>query len=126
MTTQKCDFAAAGLYISAPRAELITFTRPFATDGIAIFVATSSPAKTAEDLDKPGKTVVVRSGGFEEGVAKSLFKHAAVKTLTADQAGIITLEIASGRADAGAGGYFGNLSFLKSNPNVKVRVGVWP
>jgi ABC-type amino acid transport substrate-binding protein len=120
--TQKCDFAAAGLYVSAARAELVTFTRPIATDGISIFVAASSPAKTVEDLDQAGKTIVVRSGGFEEGVARSLFKHATVKTLTADQAGIITLEIASGRADAGAGGYFGNLSFLKSNPNVKVKV----
>lgn len=122
MTTQKCDFAGAGLYVSAARAELVTFTRPFATDGISLFVAADSPAKTVEDLDKPGKTIVVRSGGFEEGVAKALFKQATVKTLTADQAGIITLEIASRRADAGAGGYFGNLSFLKSNPNVKVRV----
>ncbi len=31
------------------------------------------------------------------------------------------LEIASGRADGGAGGYYGNLAFLKANPNVKVR-----
>jgi ABC-type amino acid transport substrate-binding protein len=121
MTTQKCDFAAAGLYISPPRAELVTFTRPFATDGIALFISATSSAKTVEDLDKPGKTIVVRSGGFEEGVAKALFKQATVKTLTADQAGIITLEIASGRADAGAGGYYGNLVFLKANPNVKVK-----
>jgi ABC-type amino acid transport substrate-binding protein len=71
ITTQKCDFAAAGLYISPPRAELVTFTRPFATDGIALFVAATSPTKTVEDLDKPGKTIVVRSGGFEEGVAKA-------------------------------------------------------
>ena len=121
ITTQKCDFAAAGLYISPPRAELVTFTRPFATDGIALFVSATSSAKTVEDLDKSGKTIVVRSGGFEEGVAKALFKQATVKTLTADQAGIITLEIASGRADAGAGGYYGNLVFLKANPNVKVK-----
>ena len=120
--TQKCDVASAGLYVSAPRAELITFTRPIATDGISLFVAADSPARTVQDLDKPGITVVVRSGGFEEGVARSLFKQATVKALTADQAGIITLEIASGRADAGAGGYFGNLWFLKANPNVKVRL----
>src|SRR5712692_242593 len=78
-----------------------------------------------EDRRRPRQAwqaIVVRSGGYEEGVAKALFKQATVKTLTADQAGIITLEIASGRADAGAGGYYGNLVFLKSNPNVKVRV----
>lgn len=121
MTTGKCDFSSAGLYISPARAELVTFTRPFATDGIAIFVPANSPAKTVEDLDKEGKTVVVRSGGFEVGVAKALFKHATVKILTADQAGIILLEMAAGRADAGAGGYYGNLAFLKANANVKVR-----
>jgi ABC-type amino acid transport substrate-binding protein len=122
MTTGKCDFAAAGLFITPARAELVTFTRPIATDGIALFVAANSQAQTVEDLDKSGKTIVVRSGGFEETVAKALFKQATVKTLTADQAGIILLEIASGRADAGAGGYYGNLAFLKANPNVKARL----
>jgi ABC-type amino acid transport substrate-binding protein len=122
MATGKCDFAAAGLYISPARAEQVTFTRSFATDGIAIFVPSSSTAKNFEDVDQSGKTIVVRSGSYEEGLAKRLFKNATVKTLTADQAGIITLEIASGRADAGAGGYYGNLSFLKANKNVKVRL----
>jgi ABC-type amino acid transport substrate-binding protein len=122
MTTKKCDFIGAGLYVSPARAEIVSFTRAFATDGIALFVPSDSTAKTVADLDKPGKTIVVRSGAFEEGVAKALFKQATVKTLTADQSGIVTLEIAAGRADAGAGGYYGNLSFLKSNPNVKVRV----
>jgi ABC-type amino acid transport substrate-binding protein len=121
MTTGKCDFAGAGFYITPARAELVSFTRPFATDGIGLFVPENSTAKTVEDLDTPGKTIVVRSGGFEETVAKRLFKQATVKTLTADQAGIILLEIASARADAGAGGYFGNLAFLKANPNVKAR-----
>jgi ABC-type amino acid transport substrate-binding protein len=122
MTTQKCDFSGAGLYVSAARAELVSFTRPFAHDGISIFVPAGSTAKTVEDVDKPGKTVAVRSGSFEEGVAKRLFKRATVKTLTADGAGIVLLEIAAGRADAGAGGYFGNLIFLKANPNLKARL----
>jgi len=120
--TQKCDFAGAGLYISAPRAELVSFTRTIATDGIALFVAKDSTAKTVEDLDKPGKVIVARSGAFEEGVARATFKHATVKALTADQMGIILLEVTAGRADAGAGGYFGNLAFLRANPNIKARV----
>lgn len=122
MTTQKCDFSGAGLYISAARAELVTFTRPFAQDGISVFVPASSTARTVEEVDKAGKTIVVRSGSVEESVAKRIFKHATVKTLTTDGAGIMVLEIAAGRADAGAGGYFGNLIFLKGNPNLKVRV----
>src|SRR5204862_8168937 len=61
-------------------------------------------------------------GSFEEGVAKRLVKRATVKTMTADGAGIVLLEIAAGRADAGAGGYFGNITFLKANPNLKARL----
>jgi ABC-type amino acid transport substrate-binding protein len=104
------------------RAEIISFTRTFATDGIALFVAKDSTAKTVEDLDKPGKVIVARSGAFEESVARATFKHATVKALTADQMGIVLLEVVAGRADAGAGGYYGNLAFLKANPNVAARL----
>jgi ABC-type amino acid transport substrate-binding protein len=122
MMAQKCDFIAAPFYISAARAELISYTRPFAQDGITTFVTTSSTATTLEQLDQPGKVVAVRSGSFEEPIAKRLFKQATVKTLTADSGGIQLLEIAAGRADGALGAYFGNLHFLKQNPNMKVRL----
>jgi ABC-type amino acid transport substrate-binding protein len=122
MLTQKCDFIAAPFYISAGRAELISFTRPFAQDGITTFVTQSSTATTLEELDKPGKIVAVRSGSYEEPIAKRLFKQATVKTLTSDSGAIQLLEIAAGRADAALGAYFGNLHFLKQNPNMKVRL----
>jgi ABC-type amino acid transport substrate-binding protein len=122
MMAQKCDFIAAPFYISAVRAELISFTRPFAQDGITTFVTQSSTATTFEELDQPGKIIAVRSGSFEEPIAKRLFKHATVKTLTADSGAIQLLEIAAGRADGALGAYFGNLNFLKQNANMKVRL----
>jgi ABC-type amino acid transport substrate-binding protein len=122
MTTQKCDFIAAPFYISAARAEQVSFTRPFAQDGITTFVGDASTAKTLDALDQPGKIIAVRSGSFEEPIAKRLFKQATVKTLTADSGAIQLLEIAAGRADGALGAYYGNLNFLKQNANMKVRL----
>jgi len=122
MAAQKCDFTVAPFYISAARAELVSFTRPFAQDGITIFVSSSAAGTTLEDIDKPGKTVAVRSGSYEEPIARRIFKQATVKSLTADGTGVQLLEIAAGRADIALGAYFGNLNFLKANPNMKVRL----
>ena len=122
MLAKKCDIIAAPFYISAPRAEIISYTRPFAQDGITVFVTTNSKAKTVDELDRPGKIVAVRSGSYEEPIAKRLFKRATVKSLTSDSASIQLLEIAAGRAEAALGAYYGNLHFLKANPNMKVRL----
>ncbi len=120
--TKKCDFSASGLYVSPARAELVTFTQPIAHDGISIFVPKDSTAKTPADVDQAGKTIVARSGSFEESFARQFFKHATVKALTADGTGVVLLEVAAGRADAAIGGYYGNMDFLKANANVKVRL----
>ena len=122
MLTKKCDIITAPFYISAPRAEIISYTRPFAQDGITIFVTSNSKAKTISEIDLPGKIVAVRSGSYEEPIAKRLFKKATVKSLTADGGSIQLLEIAAGRADAALGAYYGNLHFLKANRNMKVRL----
>jgi len=121
MNAQKCDMIGAPFYISAPRAELVSFTRPFATDATIAFVTGDSADKSIEDIDKPGKTVVVRSGSFEEPIAKRIFKSATVKSLTADGGSIQLLEIGAGRGDAALGSLYGNLAFMKKNPNLKVK-----
>jgi ABC-type amino acid transport substrate-binding protein len=122
LNAQKCDFIGAAFYMSPARAELITYTRPFATDGTTTFVTAASSAKTLAELDQPGKLIAVRSGSFEEPIAKRLFTKAQVKTLTADAGAIQLLEIAAGRADGALGSLYGNLNFLKHNPNMKVRL----
>jgi ABC-type amino acid transport substrate-binding protein len=122
MNAQKCDFIGAAFYISPARAELISYTRPFATDGTTTFVTAASSAKTLTELDQPGKLIAVRSGSYEEPIAKRLFTKAQVKTLTADAGAIQLLEIAAGRADGALGSLYGNLNFLKNNPNMKVRL----
>lgn len=121
MTTKKCDFALTGVYLSAARAELVSFTRPFAQDGVSLFIPGNSTAKSVADLDQPGKVIAARAGALEDTVAKQTFKKATVKTITADGSGVAVLEVAAGRADAAAGGYYGNIMFLKQNANLKVK-----
>jgi len=122
LDTHKCDFSVAGMYVSPARAELVTFTQPYAQDGIALFVPTDSQAKSVSDLDQPGKVIVTRAGALEDTIAKQVFKKATVKSLTGDRSGVAVLELAAGRADAAAGGYYGNILFLKQNPNLKVKL----
>ena len=86
-----------------------------------------SPAPYAGLLDRAANetTTVEELAGFKEQAKGFLAtapdgRHREAATLLYHLA--VAAAVASGRADAGAGGYFGNLSFLKSNPNVKVKV----
>ena len=121
LTTGKCDFSIAPSWITPARAEAVTFTRPYAEEGMGIFIAANSPAKTIADLDQPGKTIVSIAGSSDERVAKENFKKATVKSLVTDKVGGAILEVAAGRADAATGGYYGNVMFIKANPGLKVK-----
>jgi ABC-type amino acid transport substrate-binding protein len=55
MNAKKCDFIGAAFYMSPARAELISYTRPFATDGTTTFVTAASSAKTLRSLTSRGR-----------------------------------------------------------------------
>jgi ABC-type amino acid transport substrate-binding protein len=122
METKRCDAAMAGLFISPQRAQLVSFTRPFAEDGIGLFVPKASTATGVADLDQKGKVIAALAGSVDEGIARKLFKNATVKTVTASGVGVVILEVAAGRADAAAAGYYGNSTFLRGNPNLPVKI----
>jgi ABC-type amino acid transport substrate-binding protein len=122
METKRCDAAMAGLFISPQRAQLVSFTRPFAEDGIGLFIPKTSPATGVADLDQKGKVIAALAGSVEEGVARRLFKNATVKTVTASGVGVALLEVAAGRADGAVAGYYGNSTFLRGNPNLPIKI----
>src|SRR5579862_1717171 len=66
INTHKCDLSSAATYITPARAEQVLFTRAYAAETKTIFVPVNSTAKTYEDIDKPGVTIVTRSGTAEE------------------------------------------------------------
>jgi ABC-type amino acid transport substrate-binding protein len=122
METKRCDVALDGLFISPQRAQLVTFTRPFAEDGIGLFVPKTSSARGVADLDQKGKVIAALAGSVDEAVARKLFKNATVKTVTANGVGVVMLEVAAGRADGAVAGYYGNSTFLRGNPNLPVKI----
>ena len=121
ITTGKCDFSIAPSWITPARAEAVTFTRPYAEEGMGVFIPADSSARSIADLDQPGKTIVALSGSADERVAKEKFKKATVKSLVSDKAGGAIIEVAAGRADAATGGYYGNIMFIKANSGLKVK-----
>jgi polar amino acid transport system substrate-binding protein len=120
VTTGKCDMAMTPSWITPARAEIITFTAPYAEEGMGVFVPVGSAAKTIAELDQPGKTIAAISGSADERVAKETFKKATVKSIVSDKAGAAILEVAARRADGATGGYFGNIMFIKENAGLKV------
>jgi ABC-type amino acid transport substrate-binding protein len=122
LETKRCDAAMSGLFISPQRAQLVSFTRPFAEDGSGLFIPKSSTATGVADFDQKDKVVVVPAGSVEEGIARKTFKNATVKTVTTSGVGVVLLEVAAGRADAAVAGYYGNLNFLKGNSSIPVKI----
>ena len=127
ITTGKCDLGITPSWITPQRAELVTFTKSYADEGMGVFIPADSSAKTVAELDQPGKVIVALSGSADGRVAREIFKKATVKDIVSDKAGGAILEVAAKRADGATGGYYGNVMFIKSNPglNVKAMEGVF-
>lgn len=121
INTGKCDFGISTLWVSAARAQVATFTNPIGVEGMTLFVSTSSPAQTFEDLDQPGKVIAAPTGTPNEKWDQEHFKKATSKSIVGDAMAAALMEVAAGRADAANGGYYGNLAFIKANPNLKLR-----
>jgi polar amino acid transport system substrate-binding protein len=121
VSTDKCDLAAAALWTSPARAEIVSFTRPIGGDGSTLFVPEDSDVASYDAIDEEGNVVAVMAGSADESLAKEMFENAEVKSLVTDQVAAHVLEVASGRADAAFGGYAGNAQFIASNPNIPVK-----
>ncbi len=121
VNTGKCDFTIATLWITSARAQIATFTAPIAEEGMTLFVKVDSTAKTLEDIDQPGKIVTAPTGTPNEKWNQANFKKATAKSIVGDKMASALMEVAAGRADAANGGYYGNLTFIKANPSLKLR-----
>jgi polar amino acid transport system substrate-binding protein len=80
------------------RRESVSFSDPYLTTGIALLAGKNSPAKSAADLDRPGRVVAVRQGTTGESWARANLKQARILALEKESAAV--LEVLQGRADA--------------------------
>lgn len=94
----KIDVIISSMTASPERAKTVAFSDPYLTTGLGALVPAGSSAKGLEDIDQPGRTVVVRQGTTGEVFARGKLRHARVLTL--DKESACVLEVAQGKADA--------------------------
>ena len=89
---------ASGLWVTVPRALVVNFTEPTATEGIYLVTAAQAAArrKTLADYNKPGVTIAVFAGTSQEALAARLFPQATLLKVNDDHLAAVL----QGRAQA--------------------------
>lgn len=98
LQTGKIDLVISSMTETPERAESIDFSEPYLSTGLALLVGKDSPISSAEGLDQPGRTIVVRQGTTGEAYARSKFRDA--KILAVEKESAAVLEVIQGKADA--------------------------
>jgi polar amino acid transport system substrate-binding protein len=98
LQTGKIDLIISSMTATEERAKSIAFSDPYLTIGLALLAGKDSPVKSAADLDKPGRTVVVRQGTTGQVWAQNQLKNARIIVLEKENAAV--LEVIQGKADA--------------------------
>ena len=94
----KIDVIVSSMTSSPERAKTVTFSDPYLTTGLGALLPAASTAQGLDDLDQPGRAVVVRQGTTGEVFARANLRQARVLTL--DKESACVLEVTQGKADA--------------------------
>ena len=86
LVDRRTDLVATGLWMIVPRALVVNFTRPTATEGIYLFGSRSRAAgrRALASFDRPGATIAVSSDPAQLQVAKARFPRATVVPMDDD------------------------------------------
>ena len=92
------DCVISSMTLTPERAESIDFSDPYLRTGLALLVGVDSGVNGLEDLDQPGRKVVVRQGTTGEVWARALLTQAEILAVEKENAAV--LEVLQGSADA--------------------------
>jgi len=98
LQTGKIDLIISSMTATPERAKTIAFSVPYLKTGLCLLIGTNSPIQSIEDLDKSGRTVVVKKGTTGHVFATDKIKNA--KLLVLDKEDACVLEVVQGKADA--------------------------
>jgi polar amino acid transport system substrate-binding protein len=76
---------------------VIGFSETYLSTGLALLVSAKSDARSLEDLDQPGKTLIVRLGTTGETWARSNLRKATLIAMEKENTAV--LEVIQGKAD---------------------------
>jgi polar amino acid transport system substrate-binding protein len=84
---RRFDLVATGLWMTVPRALVVNYTEPTASEGVHLFAAKAKAGslKTAADFNQPGITLVVYAGTAQERLAQRLFPKATLLKVSDDE-----------------------------------------
>lgn len=97
LQTGKADAVMSSMTITDERMESVDFSDPYAEAQLAILANADSPVNSAEDLNKEGMTVAVKTGSTGFFYAQSHLQNATIESLPDESACVA--EVASGKAD---------------------------
>ena len=114
LKTGRINLIISSMTATDERRKSIDFSDPYLSTGLSILVKKDSPIKGITDIDKPGVTVVLKTGTTSAVYAREHFKNATVLPLEQDTA--CALEVVQGKADAFIYDQMSIYQFAKKNP----------
>ena len=123
ITTGKVDIVIQFMTVTAQRAQLVAFSRPYYLEGVALLTSTKGKLKTYKQLQTAGKgaRVSVLQNVYADKIVHAALPQATVMQLDTEANAIQALD--SGRADAAAIDLSTVRWLVKRNPNAYVDAG---
>ena len=94
----RIDCIISSMTDTPERRQAIAFTEPYLSIGLALLVGARSDIQSPNELDRSGRTIVVRQGTTGELWARANIKNAQV--LSIEKENSASLEVIQGKADA--------------------------
>ena len=128
ITTGKVDIVIQFMTVTAQRAQLVAFTRPYYLEGVALLTSAKGKLKTYKQLQTAGKAarVSVLQNVYADKIVHAALPQAQSMQLDTEANAIQALD--SGRADAAAIDLSTVRWLVKRNPNAYLDAGYsyWP
>jgi len=115
LKTGRIDLIISSMTATDERRKSIDFSDPYLSTGLSILVKKDSPIQSIADVDKPGVTVVLKTGTTSATYAQNHFKNATVLPLEQDTD--CALEVVQGKADAFIYDQMSIYQFAKKHPD---------
>lgn len=97
LQNRRIDCVISSMTDTPERRNVIGFSEPYLSTGLALLVGTKSGARNLEDLDQPGKTLLVRLGTTGEAWARANIRNAEIIAMEKENTAV--LEVIQGKAD---------------------------
>jgi polar amino acid transport system substrate-binding protein len=94
----RIDLVISSMTDTEERRQSIAFSDPYLTVGLALLVGKNAGVQSLADLDKPGRTIVVRQGTTGEVWTRATIQNA--KILAVERESSAVMEVVQGKADA--------------------------